>query len=250
MTQLQGKVAIVTGASAGIGRAIAIDMAKKGASIIVSDINEEGGIETVNIIKASGGNAFFFKADISKVEDNENLVAAAINEYGKLDIACNNAGVGHAVKPLHEITDEEWKFVHDINLSGLFYGLRAQIKAMLAAGGGSIINIGSILSQIGFAGAGAYVAAKHGVMGLTKNAALEYATAGIRVNCVGPAYIKTKLVTDALTPEQVKGLESLHPMERLGSENEIAGLVSFLASSEASFITGAYYPVDGGYLAR
>lgn len=250
MKTLQDKVAVVTGAGSGIGRSIAIDYANNGAKVVVSDINEQGGQETVDQIVALGGTACFQYANVAHMEDHIALVERAVSEYGRLDIACNNAGVSHELHATGDITVDSWKFVMDVNLSGVFYGMKAQIEQMRKNGGGSIVNIGSVLSQRGFAGAGAYVASKHAVIGLTKNAALDHAGENIRVNCVGPAYVNTPLVTAALNDEQVEGLKALHAVGRLGEEQEIADVVTFVSSDKASFVTGNYYAADGGYLIR
>lgn len=247
---LTDKTAIVTGAGSGIGRSIALLFARHGAKVVVSDVNEKGGKNTVEQIRSAGGKAFFFKADVGRVEDNQRLVEAAVQEYGALHIACNNAGIGGEQAPIGEYSVESWEKVIRINLSGVFYGMRYQIPAMLEAGGGAIVNISSILGQVAFEGAGAYTAAKHGLVGLTKNAALEYAGQGIRINVVGPGFIQTPMLSDNLTPEQVEAVKQLHPIGRLGTPEEVAELVLWLCSERASFVTGSYYAIDGGYLAR
>lgn len=246
---LEDRTAIVTGASSGIGRAIALRLATAGARVVVSDVDEEGGAKTVELIASQGGQAFFFEADTSKPEDNESLVREAEKRFGALHIAINNAGIGGPRAPVADYPLDGWEKVIAINLSGVFYGMRSQIPAMKRAGGGSIVNIASILGRVGFRGFCAYVAAKHGVVGLTKNAALEYAPEGIRVNSVGPAFIKTPLV-ESLDEETKRGLVDLHPIGRLGEAPEVAELVVWLASDKASFVTGAYYAIDGGYLAQ
>ncbi len=245
---LEKKVAIVTGAASGIGKAIALLLAKEGASVVLSDISEKNGNAAVEEIISAGSEAIFVKADSSSPEDNENLVKQALDKFGTLDVAVNNAGIGGALGATGEYPIDAWKKVIDINLSGVFYGLRYQIPAMLAKGG-SIINVASILGQAGTKFSPGYVAAKHGVLGLTKTAALEYAEKNIRINAIGPGYIKTPLL-DALDDQTMKGLVALHPMGRLGESGEVAELVLWLASSKASFVTGSYYPVDGGYLAQ
>jgi NAD(P)-dependent dehydrogenase (short-subunit alcohol dehydrogenase family) len=249
MKLLENKVAIITGAGSGIGKATAILFAEQGAKVVVSDINEENGNEAVKAIKAAGGDAIFFKADSSNPADNEALVAKTIQQYGKLDIAVNNAGIGGPLALTGEYPLDGWKKTIDINLSGVFYGLRYQIPAMIK-NGGSIINIASILGQAGSKFSPAYVAAKHGVVGLTKTAALEYADKNIRINSVGPGYIKTPLVMNSLDEPALNALVGLHPIGRLGESEEIAELILWLASSKSSFVTGAYYPADGGYLAQ
>ncbi len=250
MELLKGKVALVTGAGSGIGREIARIYAENGAQVIVSDIDEPGGAATVKAIRDKGGEAQFFRADISDPKDNEALVRKAVDAYGALHIACNNAGIGGPQAPLADVPVDGWRQVIAVNLSGPFYGMRVQIPAMLEAGGGAIINIASILGQVGFWGAGGYVAAKHGLVGLTRNAAIEYSAQGVRVNVVGPGFISTPLLTENLSEEQLGQIQQLHPIGRLGTPEEVAELVLWLSSDKAAFVTGAYYAVDGAYLAR
>jgi NAD(P)-dependent dehydrogenase (short-subunit alcohol dehydrogenase family) len=245
MGEFEGKVAVVTGAASGIGRATALAYAREGGRVLVSDLNEAGAEETVGMIRAGGGEAAAIRTDVSRPEECEAMVARAVELYGRLDCACNNAGIGGEQAPVADVSVEGWNRVIAVNLSSVFYSMKYEIPAMLAGGGGAIVNMASILGAVGFAGAAGYVAAKHGMVGLTKNAALECATQGVRVNAVGPAFIRTPLVAgleDAVLP--------LHPMGRLGTPEEVADLVLFLSSGRASFITGSYYPVDGGYLAR
>ncbi|WP_242917197.1 SDR family NAD(P)-dependent oxidoreductase [Pontibacter liquoris] len=249
MKQLENKVAIITGAGSGIGKAAAILFAKEGAKVVISDVNEEHGNGAVEEIKQEGGQAFFFRADSAKPQDNEALVNQTIKQYGTLDIAVNNAGIGGALSLTGEYPIEAWQKVIDINLSGVFYGLRYQLPAMLERGG-SIVNVASILGMVGTRLSPAYTAAKHGVVGLTQAAALEYSDKKIRINAVGPGYIKTPLVTSSVDEATIKALISLHPMGRLGESEEIAELLLWLASPKASFVTGSYYPIDGGYLAQ
>lgn len=246
---LENKVAIITGAGSGIGKAAAELFAKAGAKVVISDINEQHGNSAVEEIKQNGGEAFFVKADSSKPEDNEALVKQTMQQYGALDIAVNNAGIGGPLGLTGEYPIDGWQKVIDINLSGVFYGMRYQIPAMQECGG-SIVNIASILGMAGTKGSPAYVAAKHGVVGLTKAAALEYADKNIRINAVGPGYINTPLVMNSLDEATLKALVGLHPIGRLGEASEIAELILWLASPKASFVTGAYYPADGGYLAQ
>ena len=247
--ELEGKVALITGAGSGIGESTALLFAKEGAKVVLSDINEEEGNRVLEEIKKNNGKGVFIKADTSKPADSQKSVEMAVGKFGRLDIAVNNAGIGGAMAPVGEYEIEEWNKVIAINLSGVFYGMRYQIPAMLKNVSGSIINVASILGSAGFAKSSAYVAAKHGVVGLTKSAALEYSSQGIRVNSVGPGFIRTPLIED-LEKEQLDQIVAMHPIGRLGEAGEVAQLFLWLASERSSFATGAYYPVDGGYLAR
>jgi NAD(P)-dependent dehydrogenase (short-subunit alcohol dehydrogenase family) len=245
-----GKVAIVTGGSSGIGRSTAQLYARAGARVVVSDIDEDGGNETVRLLREEGAESEFVRADVGKPDDCEKLVAATVEQYGRLDIACNNAGISGASAPTGEYGIEDWQRVIDINLSSVFYCMRYQIPAMLENDGGAIVNIASILGQVGFANAPAYVAAKHGVVGLTRTAALEYSAKGIRVNAVGPGFISTPLIAQLEDDDDTKQmLVAKHAIGRLGKDVEVAALIAFLSSERASFITGSYHAVDGGYLA-
>ena len=243
------KVALVTGAGSGIGEACALAFARGGAQVVVSDLDEQGGRRVVKAIEDGGGQASFVQTDVSDAEAVEAVVAHVLSTFGKLDIAVNNAGIGGEISPIGEYSPESWRKVIDINLNGVFYGLRYQIPAMLQGGGGVIVNMASILGSVGTANSGAYVAAKHGVVGLTKSAALEYSAQGVRVNSVGPGYIKTPLL-EALDESTLDALTGLHPIGRLGESLEVANLVAFLCSDDASFVTGGYYTVDGAYTAQ
>lgn len=248
---LEKKTAIVSGGGSGIGRAVALIYAREGARVVVSDIAEANGDETVRLIQQStpGAEAVFVRADSSRPADHDALVKAALDRFGALHIACNNAGIGGELNPVGELSADGWRKVIEVNLSGVYYAMHAQIPRMLEAGGGSIVNMASVLGQVGTAGASGYVAAKHGVVGLTQTAAIEYASQGVRVNAVGPGYIDTPLLEN-LPADTRSGLVGLHPIGRLGRAEEVAELVAWLSSDRASFVTGAYYPIDGGYLAR
>lgn len=251
MPLFDGKVAVVTGGGSGIGQAACHLYAREGAQVVVSDIDEEGGHETVQAIQKAGGEAIFCRADVSNPEDCQAMVAAALDKFGRLDIAFNNAGIGGEVNLTGDYSVEGWQNVIAINLSGVFYGMKYEIPALLKSGGGVIVNMASILGRVAFENSSAYVAAKHGVVGLTKNAAVEYAKQNLRINAVGPAFIRTPMIAGLEQNTEIRDhLISLHPIGRLGESEEVAELVIWLSSDKASFVTGAYYPVDGGYLAR
>lgn len=249
MNSLKNRIALITGAGSGIGKAIAILYASEGAKVVVSDIDEEGGQETTNLIRQTGGHAVFEKADTSVAEEHKNMVDKIIQQFGALHIAVNNAGISGPLNNVAGYPIDGWDRVISINLSGIFYGMHYQIPAIIASGGGSIVNMASILGRVGTKGSPAYVAAKHGVIGLTEAAALEYADAGIRINAIGPGYIRTPLL-NILDDGTLNLLKGLHPMGRLGEPKEVAELALWLNSDKASFVTGSYYNIDGGYLAQ
>lgn len=251
MALFDGKTALVTGGASGIGRSAGLLYAQNGARVVISDVDEERGEETAQEIRAAGSEAIFVRADVSRPEDCQSLVAASLGQFGHLDIAFNNAGISGESNPVADYSVEAWQHVIAINLSGVFYCMKYQIPAMLDAGGGAIVNMASVLGRVAFANAPAYVSAKHGVIGLTEAAAVEYAQQGIRVNSVGPGFISTPMIAGLEQDPQLRDLLiSLHPIGRLGKPEEVAELVIWLSSDRASFITGAYYPVEGGYLAR
>ncbi len=250
MKILENKVAIVTGAGMGIGREIALSYASEGAKVVVADINEKAGNEVVAELTKKGYEAIFIKVNTANPAEQESLVKETVKHFGGLHIVCNNAAISAPAFPVTEYPIDVWNTVLSINLSGIFYGMHYQIPAMLASGGGSIVNISAMLGQVGKKNTCAHVASKHGVVGLTKAAALEYAEQNIRINVVGPSYIKTPMLTNAFDEAGMKALEKFIPMGRLGEASEVAELVLWLSSSKSSFVTGSYYGVDGGYLAQ
>lgn len=245
----EGKVALVTGGGSGIGEAIVIELASRGAKVVVADFNLPAA-ERVAAAIGSKDRAQAVKVDVADAPSVESMVSVTLETYGRLDVAVNNAGIGGEANPTGDYSIESWNRVIDVNLNGVFYGMRYQIPAMLESGGGAIVNMASILGSVGFATSAAYVAAKHGVVGLTKSAAIEYATQGIRVTSVGPGFITTPLIASNLDEAAQKSISELHAMKRMGTPEEVSALVCFLASDEASFITGSYHLVDGGYTAQ
>ena len=250
MNDFQDKVAIVTGAGSGIGAAIARELAERGAIVIAADIDLAAAQDVASEIRGDGGRASAIEVDVADPEAAERLVKFAVETGGGLHLAVNNAGIGGPNEPVADYPLDGWKKVIDINLNGVFYGMKYQIAAMLEAGGGAIVNVSSILGSVGWAGSSAYVTAKHGLIGLTKTAAIEYAQKGVRVNAVGPAFIDTPLLSKNLDEETLGQLAGMHPVGRLGTSEEVSALTCFLLSDRASFITGSYHLVDGGYTAR
>lgn len=250
MTQdFAGKVAFVTGAASGIGEAVALQLAERGASVVVADLKLDAAQKLVDTIKGNGGEAAAVAVDVAKMDQVEKAVQFTVNTYGGLDVAVNNAGIGGAAAPLGDYSFEDWHKVIDVNLNSVFYSMKYEIAAMLAGKGGAIVNMASILGSVAFPNAPAYVTAKHGVVGMTKSAAIDYAKKGIRVTAVGPGFIDTPLLA-AVPKEAYDGLTALHPLGRLGRSEEVAALTLFLLSDAASNITGSYHVVDGGYVAQ
>ena len=251
MTALENKVALVTGGTTGIGRDTAVLFAKAGAKVVVSGRRETEGKETSNLIRAAGGDGLFVKSDVSKSSDVQSLVQKTVEKFGRLDIAFNNAGIEGKWVPLIEQSLADWDAVIDINLKGTWLCLKYEIQQMLKqGGGGTIVNMSSVAGLMGAAGAGVYCASKHGVIGLTRTAALEHAAHGIRVNAVCPAVIETAMSDRAFAdPEANKRVLALHPIGRFGKPMEVAEAVLWLCSSKSSFMTGHHIVLDGGMLA-
>lgn len=254
MAKNTNRVALITGAGSGIGRAAALAFAQDGARVVAADVDVAGGQETVRLIgqQGGGGEANFIQADIARPDQVEAMVAHAVATFGRLDCAFNNAGIGGAAALTADYTPEDWNRVLGINLTGTWLCMKYELRQMLAQGGGNIVNNASILGLVGFRTAPAYVASKHGVLGLTQTAALEYAQQGIRVNAVCPGFIHTPLVDSGLTgnPEMEAQLVAAHPMGRLGTPEEVAGAVVWLCSEGATFVTGQAITMDGGYVAQ
>jgi NAD(P)-dependent dehydrogenase (short-subunit alcohol dehydrogenase family) len=248
--EFEGKVAIVTGGSFGIGRATALLFAKKGTKVVVADCIEDQ--ETIQLIKSAGGEAIFVQCDVSKSDEVKAMVDKTIQVYGRIDFAFNNAGIEGVSAPTQDCAEENWDKTININLKGVWLCMKYQIPHMLKQGKGAIVNNASIAGLVGFLGAPSYVASKHGVIGLTKNAALENAKLGIRVNAVCPGVIKTPMI-DRFTgknKEVEKQFESMEPIGRMGQAEEVAEAVVWLCSDSASFVTGITMPVDGGWVAQ
>ena len=250
---LEGRVALVTGGGSGIGRAAATAFARAGASVVVADIDAAGGHDTVELVTSRGGAATFVQADVTLATQVEKMLELTLETYERLDCALNNAGISGPVGTTTADYDEhEWDRVVNIDLKGVWLCMKHELTHMLRAGGGAIVNTASIAGLVGLPGSSPYVASKHGVVGLTKTAALEYATQGIRVNAVCPGVIDTPLVERIVerTPERKQFYLDAQPIGRLGTPEEVAAAIVWLCSDEASFVTGQAFPVDGGFVAR
>ena len=240
------KCAVVTGAASGIGRATALILAKNGAKVIVSDVNEQGGLETIALIKKEGGIAHFVPCDVSNRKAVGELMVQAITKFGPIKLAVNNAGIGGVLSPMHEIAYENWDRMMAINLSGVFYCMQEEIKAMLHHRGGNIVNVASIAGLGGVPGGSSYCAAKHGVIGLTKSASMEYAKLGIRVNAVCPGWTETAIL-DTLDKGMLENsIQNYLPMGRIGQPEEVAETILWLLSEKSSFVNGHCLAIDGG----
>lgn len=247
----EGKTALVTGGAAGIGRAAVLAFAREGARVVVADVDTPRGKETVEMVKAEGGEALFLHVDVSNPEDVRKMVEETVDTYGGLDCAFNNAGIEGEQAPVAEVSEENWDRVIDINLKGVWLCMKEQIPAMLDRGGGAIVNMSSVAGRVGFENLPAYVASKHGVIGLTKTAAVEYATQNIRVNAVCPGVIHTEMIdrTTGGDPDTLEAYAKMAPIQRMGQPEEVADAVVWLCSQEASFVTGDAITMDGGFTA-
>lgn len=251
MGMVKDKIALITGAAAGIGRATALKFAEEGATLVLSDVNVKGGQETLNMVEKAGGKAIFVAADVSKADDVTLLMSEVVKTYGRLDCACNVAGILGGMAPLADQSVDDFDRVIAVNQRGAFLCLKAEINQMLKNGGGAIASVASIAGLVGSANISPYVASKHAVTGLTKTAALEYAQQGIRVNAVCPGGIDTDMVDSFVSEEFPKeSLGDMHPIGRIGEPHEVAELMVWLCSDRASFVTGAVIPVDGGFVAQ
>ncbi|AJY47498.1 SDR family NAD(P)-dependent oxidoreductase [Martelella endophytica] len=248
--RFESKTIIVTGGASGIGEACVHRLAQEGANVVVADLNADHAEKTVADVKQAGGKAAAFALDVSDPEAVKAMVTFAVETFGGLYGAVNNAGIGGPALPIGDHDIDSWKKVIDVDLNAVFYCMKYELEAIEKSGGGSIVNMASILATNGFATAPAYVASKHAIIGMTKSAALEYSKRGIRVNAVGPGFINTPLFKEKMDQETRDALVSLHPIGRLGETPEVAALTAFLLAEEASFVTGSYHLVDGAYSAQ
>lgn len=252
MKRLDGKVTIITGGGSGIGRATAILFAEEGSKIVVADAIPAGGEETVRTVRELGGEAIFVKADVSRVDDVRAMVEATVQTFGRLDCAVNNAGVTAPPTSIRRTTEESWDRIIAINLTGVFLCMKYEIPVMLKGGGGAIVNVASVTGLVGDGGHPAYAASKHGVVGLTKTVALQYADRNIRVNAVCPGVIRTPMIMNLIAeyPEVKPIMEGMSPMKRFGEAEEVGRVILFLCTPDASYINGIALPIDGGHVAR
>lgn len=247
--RFEGRVALITGGTTGIGLEAACRLASEGAAVAVTGRRPGPGADAVAAIEAAGGRGHFVAGDVAVGADAERMVADTVATFGRLDIAVNNAGIGGRPDRIHEMDEDYFRQVIDIDLTGVWLSMKYEIPAMLESGGGSIVNISSVAGmQAGPIAGSAYVAAKHGVVGLTREGAAEYAADGIRVNCLCPAVIETPLAAESFAdPELRAAVEAKHPIGRVGEPAEVAAAIAYLCSDEAGFVTGAIMPIDGGF---
>ncbi|MFN8624864.1 MAG: SDR family NAD(P)-dependent oxidoreductase [Candidatus Binatia bacterium] len=250
MSEFSAKVALVTGGGSGIGEATALLFAERGAAVAVVDVDEAAARRVASTIQSTGGQALAVAANVAQATQVRAAVAQAVSHFGRLDALLNSAGISPQYAPVGDYPLEEWDRTLATNLSGTFYGMKYAIPEMLRHDGGAVVNISSIMGQVASPGGLAYCATKHGVIGLTKAAALDYGARGVRVNAIGPGVVETPMTAASITTDEMRqGLLAFTPLQRFAQAREIAELVIFLCSARASFITGAYYPIDGGYLA-
>jgi len=252
MDGISGSTAIVTGGGSGIGREAAVRFGEEGANVVVADVNVDGSEETAELVREAGGDATVIETDVSDPADVEAMVDAAVETYGGLDYAFNNAGIEGESEPAGEHPLDNWKQVIDVNLKGVYLCMRYELPAMLESGGGSIVNTSSIAGLVAFPGLSPYVASKHGVIGLTKTAAVEYSREGVRVNAISPGVIDTPMVqrSEEDDPEMMEQVTAATPIGRLGAPEEIGDAAVWLCSEDASFVTGETLVIDGGYVAQ
>ena len=248
MNKLKDKVALVTGAATGIGRATAIALSAEGAKVMVTDINQEEGMQTLNLIKKGGGQAEYYHLDVSNPEQVNEVITNIFTKEGSLDLAVNNAGIGGTPSPIHEITLENWNKMMSVNLTGVFLCLQAEIRCMLQKGSGRIVNVSSLAGLNGMPMGSSYSTAKHGVLGLTKTAAIEYGSLNIRVNAVCPGFIETPILKDV--PEKILEYSTKLrvPMKRIGQPEEVAKTIAWLLSEDSSYVNGHHINIDGGFM--